>query len=470
MLTNLTTHRARNWRTARYALPALGAALGLYAHAPPLQAAEVAYRVEGRGARLVLRWRAPVKYDVKQGRGLYIFSFTRPVRGSIAPFAVSVEKFVSRVRLLDKGRVLLLETKPGAVALRHRQDGNAVVIALRDRSAAAGRRPPGRPNGARVAPQIVPLAVTRLPRNRGYRLAFRWAIPFDYRVAAQARRITVFFSRPGRVVPLAGALASLRRLGGTLAQRRLGGSIVVTLSFRADVRVRAQRRGQVLAVDLRPNSGNAPAAPPRAGAIAPRLTVKTVGGGTRLAFDWPVSVSAAAFRYGGHLWLVFGAPARFNLAAARRRLGKDVDEIEQTLLDNATIVRLRTAQRVSAVLEREGWEWRVTLRRGRLLPRTPIFVKADPRDGRGGAVSMRAGAAGSVITITDPAVGSTLFILPLRAPGLGIERGKRYPTFRLLPSVQGIVVEPLADGVSVALRGDTVVITNPHGLFVSGTR
>ncbi len=452
------------------AAPALLLALPLLAAAPPAHAAEVAYRVEGRDARLVLRWRKPVTYSFKKVGSLYLFRFSRPVAGSVAPFAASVRKLVGQVRLLGKGRVLMVRTRPGKVALRHRKNGNAIIIVLRDLAAAAGHKPAGKTASKPVTPQRVPLSVIGLGKKGGYMLAFRWRIPFEYRVAAQRRRVTLVFSRPGRIVPSAVALRNLRQRGIAMTQRSLGGTIIVTLSFKKDVRVRAARKGGALRLDVTPVAG-APARPPRRpGAINPRLTVSAVGGGTRLAFDWPVSVSAAAFRYGGHLWLVFGAPARFNLSIARQRLGKDVEDIEQTLLDNATIVRLRTSRQVSAVLEREGWEWRVTLRRGRLLPRTPIFVKVDPKKGRGGTVTMRAGAAGSVITITDPAVGSTLFILPLRAPGLGIERGKRFPTFRLLPSVQGIVVEPLSDGLTVAVRGDMVEITNPHGLFVSGDR
>ncbi len=469
--TNLTGLRAAGGGAWRAVLLVAGLVAFNQALVSTATAAEVAYRVEGREARLALRWRRPVTYKFKQVGSLYLFRFSRPVAGSIKPFAASVRKLVKDVRLLGKGRVLMLRARPGKVTIRHSQNGNTIVVVLRDRAAAAGRDP-GKKAGRRVAPQKVPLSVVNLGGRRGYMLAFRWRIPFEYRVAAQRRRVTLVFSRPGRIVLSPVVRRNLRQRGIALTRKSLGGTIIVTLAFAENVSVRAMRKGGALRLDVRPVAGVPPVADRRraAGAINPRLSVSAVSGGTQLVFDWPVSVSAAAFRYGGHLWLVFGAPARFNLAIARQRLGKDVEDIEQTLLDNATIVRLRTGRRVSAVLEREGWEWRVTLRRGRLLPRTPIFVKVDPKAGRGGVVTMRAGAAGSVITITDPAVGSTLFILPLRAPGLGIERGKRFPTFRLLPSVQGIVVEPLSDGLTVAVRGDTVEITNPHGLFVSGDR
>lgn len=438
----------------------------------PAQAAEVAYRVEGRDARLVLRWKAPVKYSFKQVRDLRLFRFSKPVNGSIKPFAASIRDWVKSVKLLGKGRVLMIRTGANDVSIKHRRAGAAVIIEIRNRTAPAKTPPQNGGAAATTGPPQVPLLTEDLPAG-GFKMVFRWSVPFDYKVAARQNQATVVFQRPARILISPEMERRLRGRGVRLVQRALGGTTVVKLSFAGNVSIRSFREGPTLRLDVRNVGRVAPQGPearPGTGQIVPRLTVTKVDGGTRLAFDWPVSVSAAAFRYGGHLWIVFGAAARFDLAPARQRLGPNIEDIEQTLLDNATIVRLRTAERVSATLEREGWEWRVTLRRGRLLPRTPIFVKVDPKQGRGGTVAMRAGAAGSVITITDPAVGSTLFILPLRAPGLGVERERRFPTFRLLPSVQGIVVEPMADGLTVAVRGDTVEITNPHGLFVSGGR
>lgn len=469
--------RRGNRSAPRRAAPVLLAALAWMSLAGPAGAARVGWKVDGGNAQLVLAFEGQVTYTVRNWRNLILIRFSRPVTGNIQPFARASGALLKEVKLLGRGRVLLLRpVRPKVFKLQHGRKGQALVMTMADsvaaRQAAKGTGvQPGTadPN----LPVPVPVTIVDLPGDKSFRLVFRWSVPFTYRIALQRRRATLVFARPGRLVLPPALLRALRERKVVLTQRSLGKSFLVILDFPAEMSVRPSRAGASLRLDIRAGSAPAAAAPPGGGdgTIAPTLTVdRRANGGTRMTFDWPVSVSAAAFRYGGHLWIVFGAPARFDLAVARRRMGADVEDISQTLMDNATIVRLRTRGAVTASLEREGWEWRVTLQRGAVKPRTPVFIGVAPKKGRGGTIELRAGAAGSVISITDPAVGSTLFILPVRAPGLGIERERRYPTFRLLPTAQGIVVEPMADGLTIAVRGDTVAITNPLGLHVSGDR
>ena len=70
------------------------------------------------------------------------------------------------------------------------------------------------------------------------------------------------------------------------------------------------------------------------------------------------------------------------------------------------------------------------------------------------------------IKIVDPEIGSTLYVVPSRAfVGLGGERG--FVTFRLVPAVQGAVVEALADGLTVSAEGGAVILRRAGGLLLS---
>ena len=433
-------------------------------------AARIAWKVDGGSAQLVLRWKGKITYTARNWGDLVLLRFSKPVTGNVQPFAQAAGKILKEVKLLGRGRVLMMRpANPKTFKMSHVLKGPALTVSMSDAGAAAKPRA-----GGPARPVTVPVSLIDLPGTENFRIVFLWSVPFSYRLALQKRRATIVFSRPGTLVIPAAVQRALTARRVQITHRKLGKNLLVGLSFPENMTARPSRAGASLRLDIRDTSATASRPGQNdggaGGTVNPTLTVDRRQGGTRMAFDWPVAVSAAAFRYGGHLWIVFGAPARFDLAAARRRMGADVEDISQTLMDNATIVRLRTREPATASLEREGWEWRVTLKPGAVKPRTPVFINVQPKKGRGGTLQLRVGAAGSVIAITDPAVGATLLILPVRAPGLGIERERRYPTFRLLPTAQGIVVEPMADGLTLAVRGDLVEISNPLGLFVSGDR
>src|SRR5262249_7130210 len=54
------------------------------------------------------------------------------------------------------------------------------------------------------------------------------------------------------------------------------------------------------------------------------------------------------------------------------------------------------------------------------------------------------------------------------APARGFVNGQEFVEFRVLPSAHGIVVQPLADDLDLALFADRVSVTRPNGLTLSG--
>lgn len=395
-------------------------------------------------------WSKKVEYSVVRAEKLVIVRFSRPLDADIAPIAASGADFFAEVRKGGNNRLVIFRLKK-EMPITDKAVGNAVEVQF-------GKRKPTKP----VPPSLVNL---RLVKGDGYqRLAFAWPGKVAYRFAPESRRATLLFDKPGRL-RTAAARAALDNLGISVSGRRVAERLMVTLEFKSDVRLRASSEGSDVYVDVFPaaTGGDGGGA-----AVRARLDVNNDGAATDVTVDWPAPVSAAVFRYGGFTWLVFGSPARFDLSNVKRKLGPGIEDIEQILLDNATILRLRTARDMAPKVSREGWQWRIRLAKGKARARTSVYVRADPAAANGGRVMMRTGSAGSVISVTDPAVGTLLFIIPVSAPGLGMKLPREYVKFRLLATVQGLVVVPNADDLSVAVSGAEVEVTNPGGLALSG--
>ena len=69
--------------------------------------------------------------------------------------------------------------------------------------------------------------------------------------------------------------------------------------------------------------------------------------------------------------------------------------------------------------------------------------------------------------VSDPDVGDTLLVVTGLAPARGFLRTQDFVEFRSLASTHGVVVQPLADDVSVELLKDKVLIGRPTGLVLS---
>lgn len=398
-------------------------------------------------------WKSKVDYSLVQAQQLVIVRFSQPIGTDVSEIAKRGSDYFAEVRRGGNNRLVIFRLK-GDTPVAHDRSDNVVEVVF-------GNPKPAKP----PEPEMVTLKVSK---GDGFqRLSFEWPAPVDYRFAPEAKRATLLFEKPGRL-RTAAARTALDKLGVKVSGRRVADRLLVTLEFDADVRLRAAREGHSVNVDVFPVArGDAGAG--KGPALKASLDVAATGDATEVTVDWPASVSAAAFRYGGFTWLVFGAPARFDLSNVKRKLGPGIEDIEQILLDNATILRLRTAGGIVPSVSRQGWRWRIHLAKGKAAARTSVYVRSDPTAPNGGRVVMRTGSAGSVISVTDPIVGSLLFIVPVSAPGLGMRTARDYVKFRLLPTVQGLAIVPKADNLSVALTGEEVEITNPHGLALSGS-
>ena len=132
----------------------------------------------------------------------------------------------------------------------------------------------------------------------------------------------------------------------------------------------------------------------------------------------------------------------------------------------ATALRLVTADGINPGLRRSGTAWIVDLARQDATAEAPIAVEARPAATLP-AVELHVGQAGLPLRLRDPVIGDDLVVVPVAELGRGIDVTRSFVDFRLLPSVQGIVIRPNSDDLDVHADAAAVEITRPNGLVLS---
>ncbi len=203
------------------------------------------------------------------------------------------------------------------------------------------------------------------------------------------------------------------------------------------------------------------------GTLTPQLIVES--GQTSLRFDWPIPTAAAVYRRSSALWLVFAGATKFDLDALRAKSQGVLSAIDEVPAGSGTALRLVVADGLNPSVRRAGNSWIVDLKRVAPTPDAPITV--DPRPSATvPAVELHVHQASAPLAIKDPLFGDTLVVVPVGELGRGIDATRSFVDFRLLQTVQGIVIRSNTDDLVVHSTSDAVDITRPHGLALSDER
>jgi hypothetical protein len=168
-----------------------------------------------------------------------------------------------------------------------------------------------------------------------------------------------------------------------------------------------------------------------------------------VGFDGAVGV--AAFRRGNVAFIVFDQPLPIDLASLRDDPVFGAATIQQ--LPTATMVRLRLEPGKALALSQATHVWRIAVApvEPKLLP-----LRAIAADGR---LAISTAAPGRVISLADPDTGATLLVGTQRQPGQGVPVLRRAVEFLLMPTWQGIAVEPIGDDVVLRPVQDGFVLS-----------
>ncbi|MEX2617764.1 MAG: hypothetical protein WD767_16870 [Alphaproteobacteria bacterium] len=194
----------------------------------------------------------------------------------------------------------------------------------------------------------------------------------------------------------------------------------------------------------------------------------SVAASVSMVFEWPEPVGAAVFARAGHVWIVFDSRAPLDLAPLRAAGRGLISRLEQLPVGNASVLRMVANENLSPFARRDGTNWVIEFREGRIRPEIQIPIEVRTGGNNGPELFFPAIEAGNIYQIPDPEVGDMIMVATVQASSQGIAGQRAYPQFQILASTQGVAVVPLSDDLELARADDGLILSLAGGLHVSG--
>ncbi|HEY3887940.1 MAG TPA: endoglucanase [Caulobacteraceae bacterium] len=260
----------------------------------------------------------------------------------------------------------------------------------------------------------------------------------------------------------------------TAEDRNAGGlEIALTLADGADAKV-GQGDGAIFVnlfaaasppADAQPTAASdRPNPVPDNGVV--KLSSEVKANAVALHFPWKSALGAAVFHRGGAIWIVFDAAARLDLTGLAHS-SPLIAGAQPVQGPDFTALRIAAPANTSVTAGAQGGDWTVTLSSDSQAATDPIKIARDDDSGVG-ALSVAVAGSTHVYWIDDPVVRDKIAVVTALAPAKGLSSRREYVDLALLPSAQGLAVEPIADDLSIITDGDLVTIGRPKGLALSG--
>jgi hypothetical protein len=398
-------------RAALTLLSGLWLALALPVRAADAPAAAWSAEVGAETGRLVLIWPAPTRATLVLAGGFALLRAERPLSAPSPDVTAQLSRWLLHATPLGDGAEVALRLRPGGTARLSQLHPRLAVIELGDIAAPIAQIPaPPRPIAApATAPAVIEPA------------------------AGPARPIPIPRSRP-----------------------RL--EIAAPSILPAPV---------AAAIGPRPQIG-APTESPAQSRLGVKVSAQAHPGELELRFRWGRRVPAAVFERGRQLWVVF--PGGDVTVAGWRSLDRPevtawLEPVASTGARGARVFRFRLPRpvRIEPHATASGWAIAVTPAGGEPHgAETAVPLRRLPEPG-----ALVAETEGEVVQLRDPDSGERLGVLLAPAGGLRQRELARLVDLELLPSRQGLVWRPLADGIRATVAGGRLTITRPGGLRLS---
>ncbi|MEI7933205.1 MAG: tetratricopeptide repeat protein, partial [Alphaproteobacteria bacterium] len=186
---------------------------------------------------------------------------------------------------------------------------------------------------------------------------------------------------------------------------------------------------------------------------------------TSFTFSWSETVAAAVFRRGESVWIVFDTPATMDIKAVPH-VAPQFSKFEVIKGDSYSAIRIESPVLVPVTTSGGGSQWTVSLGGPPVTASTGVILGRDTESDTPGLKATLAGAT-RAIWIDDPSSGDKFIAVTALGPAKGLDARHRFADLDVLPSLQGVVIEPRAQDLTVDVQGDLVHIGKPQGLALS---
>ena len=325
----------------------------------------------------------------------------------------------------------------------------------------------------KAAPSASPLEVRAGQAAQFSRIEFRWAGGASAASKRDGQTLTLRFSR--NATPDLSNLKVFppRWLKGIVA-RSVSGHLEVEITLTDDADAKVGQSDGATYVNLfkaapAPSPAAAAATPAPAVAAQPVKTVKVEADAaqaqTTFRFPWSETVAAAVFRRGESVWIVFDTPANMDFSAVPH-VAPQFSKFQIIKGPSYTAVRIDSPVTVPVSAIGGGSLWTVTLGGPPQPASTGVSVSRD-RESEAPALAAAVSGATRAIWIDDTASGDRFVAVTALGPAKGLDSRRRFADLELLPTIQGLAVEPRTPDVTIAVEGDLVRLKRPQGLALS---
>jgi tetratricopeptide (TPR) repeat protein len=217
-----------------------------------------------------------------------------------------------------------------------------------------------------------------------------------------------------------------------------------------------------------------PAAEVAAKPAAPNGTVvvelrRQEGGALKLTFPFATATPGAVFRRFDTVWVIFDSAAPIDLTALESEAGRSIRSITVTKSGGGQVIRIKLEQLRLASATVEGLSWAVSLGNVMLNPTAPLTLMRSAGGAARATSTIPFDEPAHVYHLTDPDIGDTLLVVTALGPARGFIKAQDFVEFRALASTHGVVIQSLADDLTVETAPDKIVIARPAGLTLSAT-
>lgn len=190
--------------------------------------------------------------------------------------------------------------------------------------------------------------------------------------------------------------------------------------------------------------------------------------GIQVAFPFQEPVPAAIFRRGDRIWMVFDTKRPINVSELSADRTRSFSDVAVGDTKDGKFVRLKLKGGWLTSAESDGRNWTVHFGDAVVGISRPLTVRrTTDENGAVIAVPLEDAEKGKVHRIDDAEVGDDLIAITALAPVRGVLRAQEFLELRMLPSAQGIALQPLADDINVQPKVGHVLIARPKGLALS---
>ena len=206
--------------------------------------------------------------------------------------------------------------------------------------------------------------------------------------------------------------------------------------------------------------------PVPASGIVP-LEARRSGTDVVLSVPWEALPGAAVFRRGSAIWIVFDAAAELDLGEMNALAGRHIRSYDVLTGPDYTAIRIEAPNSTQTDVRAVGTSWVFTFGETVDRPPSPIRVMRETGVNRPARLRFNFGGARSVREVPDPVVGDTLLVLTSDGEKYGVISPRQYVEAIMLPSTQGVALQPLADDLEFTVRAGGADLTRPGGLALT---